>query len=342
MEKQEIFGCIYIHKNKVNGKVYVGQTIQNPPSKRWGRNGIKYQGQSYFWKAIQKYGWDNFEHTILEDNIPEKKLSEREEYWIKFYNAANREYGYNYYETSNLEKHTYKMPEKWNGEARKQYYEEHPEKVEQIRQKVTELWQDPAFRDKALSNRPDISGENNPMYGKHLSEETKQKISEHFKNRAIYRDNTQPVKNLDTGEIFYSTADAAESLGKDRKSGSGNIKRAASGQQNKAYGYSWAFIDKEQIENFPENGVQLDRKTQGYKLSYENIDMICMTDKRSRNGKPVKNLDTNLIYENCGTAAEKLTGDRKKGNLVSCAASGRQKTALGYHWAYLENLPEYN
>jgi len=49
---------IYIHKNKINGKVYIGQTGQDP-KKRWD-NGNGYKTCSRFWNAIQKYGWDNF------------------------------------------------------------------------------------------------------------------------------------------------------------------------------------------------------------------------------------------------------------------------------------------
>lgn len=57
-------GKIYIHKNKINGKCYVGQTTVKPES-RWGRNGSRYSRNPKFWNAIQKYGWKNFEHIIL-------------------------------------------------------------------------------------------------------------------------------------------------------------------------------------------------------------------------------------------------------------------------------------
>ena len=74
---------IYIHKNKINGKVYIGQTYTSLRT-RFGKNGIKYKGCPIFYNAIQKYGWDNFEHEILEENIPNAEISnEREKYYFK-------------------------------------------------------------------------------------------------------------------------------------------------------------------------------------------------------------------------------------------------------------------
>ena len=88
---------IYMHKNKINGKVYIGQTRQDP-QERW-RNGNGYKSSVIFFKAIQKYGWDNFEHIIIEKDISTREeANEREKYWIKFYDCCvldGKDKGYN-------------------------------------------------------------------------------------------------------------------------------------------------------------------------------------------------------------------------------------------------------
>lgn len=59
--------CLYYHENKINHKKYVGVTHMEP-EKRWGPDGSKYKECPYFWKAIQKYGWDAFNHVIYLTN----------------------------------------------------------------------------------------------------------------------------------------------------------------------------------------------------------------------------------------------------------------------------------
>jgi group I intron endonuclease len=86
--------CIYSHISP-SKKIYIGQTSQiKNINKRWV-NGDGYKRQSYFYNAIQKYGWDNFEHIILETNLSKEEADEREKYWISFYNSDNKMYGYN-------------------------------------------------------------------------------------------------------------------------------------------------------------------------------------------------------------------------------------------------------
>lgn len=84
---------IYIHKNKINNKVYIGQTKQNP-QKRWD-NGRGYETSSRFYNAILKYGWDNFEHLILYTGLSEKEAEEKEKELIAKYNSTNEKFGYN-------------------------------------------------------------------------------------------------------------------------------------------------------------------------------------------------------------------------------------------------------
>ena len=57
---------VYKHTNKANGKVYIGITRQDP-EKRWGEGGCNYAGNKHFSRAINKYGWNNFSHKILEE-----------------------------------------------------------------------------------------------------------------------------------------------------------------------------------------------------------------------------------------------------------------------------------
>ena len=87
---------IYRHVNKINGKCYIGITCQRWVRCRWGNDGHGYNqpGQKNFWAAIVKYGWDNFDHEILEVGIdtPEE-ANTREKYWIKFYDSFRN--GYN-------------------------------------------------------------------------------------------------------------------------------------------------------------------------------------------------------------------------------------------------------
>ena len=54
---------IYVYTNKVNEKKYVGQTC-NTLKKMANSNGSGYKKCTYFGRAIEKYGWENFEPKI--------------------------------------------------------------------------------------------------------------------------------------------------------------------------------------------------------------------------------------------------------------------------------------
>lgn len=80
---------IYRHVNKINGKSYIGQTCQKL-SKRWkSGHGYTKTHQTAFYNAIQKYGWDNFDHEILAENIETlAEANKQEQYWIAYYHTC--------------------------------------------------------------------------------------------------------------------------------------------------------------------------------------------------------------------------------------------------------------
>jgi hypothetical protein len=83
---------IYKHTTP-SGKVYIGQTKQ----KLWERfgGGYGYHGQDYFWKAIQKHGWQNITHEVLAQCYTQEEADKLEAMYIEEYNSTNREFGYN-------------------------------------------------------------------------------------------------------------------------------------------------------------------------------------------------------------------------------------------------------
>lgn len=86
---------VYYHYNPRNGKYYIGITMQNP-LKRWN-HGNHYRGNAHFWKAIQRDGWDNFEHVVIETGLSREMAIAMEKRLIKecdsFKNGYNNSYG---------------------------------------------------------------------------------------------------------------------------------------------------------------------------------------------------------------------------------------------------------
>jgi group I intron endonuclease len=87
-------GIIYKVTNLINSKVYIGQTLKLLHKRRIAHlNSIKKYPEIALYKAIKKYGEENFEWVILEE-VEESLLNEREIFYIKEYNSYNSG-GYN-------------------------------------------------------------------------------------------------------------------------------------------------------------------------------------------------------------------------------------------------------
>lgn len=169
--------CIYKHLNLINNKVYIGQTCQEPPTKRWYPS--NYKNNKYFYNAIQKYGWENFSHEIIEDNLTCDEANNKEAYWIKYYNSTNRDFGYNIRPGGNNSLLS-----------------------EETKKKMSQNHRDVKGKNNYFYGKH-FNGQEHPMFGKHHTKESKEKISKSKLNK-----NGIKVKCINTGEIFNTAAEA--------------------------------------------------------------------------------------------------------------------------------------
>lgn len=146
-----MYGFIYLTINKINNKKYVGMCKYTHEKGYIGSGKILKE-------AIYKYGKDSFDRITLEDCETFEKLCIAEKQWIKKLNAVESKEYYNIC-YGGFGGCSESMKEYWSmftSEERKQ-----------IRN-----W-----------SKRNVSGKNNPMYGKKHSEESKQKIGSKSVNR---------------------------------------------------------------------------------------------------------------------------------------------------------------
>lgn len=164
---------IYKIENKINGKIYIGQTIKELED----RISEHLKSEYPIGKAFRKYNINSFEISIIDITEIKEILDEKEKYWIKFYDCKVPN-GYNLTdggEGPNGYKHTkeakLKISKKKKGV---------PHDVsEETRLKISN------------ANKGRVS----PMLGKHHSEETKQKISKVHKGKKLSDETKQKISN---------------------------------------------------------------------------------------------------------------------------------------------------
>lgn len=164
---------VYKHTNKINNKVYIGITGQTP-SQRW-KAGAGYKNNTHFFSSIKKYGWNNFEHSILKENLSEEEAKILEEEYIKKYDSTNPEKGYNV-ATSSVEGHSQITEKTKEKIKRTRYFKNNGnyhsnESLQKMKQSRKDYWNN-ITSDKynnhcqhMKDSHADFSGEKNPMYG---------------------------------------------------------------------------------------------------------------------------------------------------------------------------------
>lgn len=236
-KKQQRTYFVYVHTSP-NNKKYVGITQQNPPSKRWRQGASSYRKNDYFCKAIKKYGWSNFKHEIIFQNLTKQEAEMFEIEIIKHLKSTDRNFGYNISNGGNCKGTHCKESKIKISKSRLGKYSgiNHPlfgktlstETKNKISKSHIGFKHTEASKEKMSINR---SGEKHFMYGKKHLEATKQKISNSHKGKMLGQNNgmfgkkhSEESKNkmsknkgkkvlcIETGEIFNSCVEASNVL----------------------------------------------------------------------------------------------------------------------------------
>ena len=146
---------VYKHQNLINQKIYIGITSQ-APEERW-KNGNGYKLHCYFYRAILKYGWDNFSHEILYKNLSYNEACEKEKELIQQFQSNISEYGYNLTkggEGISGYSHSNKTKEKISNTMKQKDYSKQIARLSQWNKEhrlehsemLRERWKDPKFK----------------------------------------------------------------------------------------------------------------------------------------------------------------------------------------------------
>ena len=241
----------YVYKHtSPSEKVYIGMTGRKP-EKRWKHNGTGYRGQTYFYRAIQKYGWDNFEHEVLFENLTKNEAEHKERELIAYYKSYDSKYGYNIdlggnYCGNRSEETKRKISEANKGRS-------YPPIKPETRKLLSEI----------------SSGENNPMFGKKHSEKTRKQMSIDRRGQK-HEWNRQYVYCVELHKIFNCMTNATNELGVNTS----HLCSVCNGSRKTAGGYHWLYVyDKTKKDGTVIQGAI----TLGY-ISEKDIEQLAFND----------------------------------------------------------------
>lgn len=92
------YGSIYKLTNKINNKIYFGQTTNFIRRYNEYKNRKVYQSNKYntpITRAIEKYGFSNFKIEVVDIAFSKQELEIKEKYYITKFKSNNPEIGYN-------------------------------------------------------------------------------------------------------------------------------------------------------------------------------------------------------------------------------------------------------
>lgn len=231
---------VYMHVNKVNGKVYVGLTHHINPYKRWGYSGESYQHSTKFINAIRKYGWDNFEHIVLCRTNRERAII-IEKTMIAYYKRLGISYN-----LCDGGEGTSCISEENRRAISERMKANHPMKgkhhTAEARAKISEAGRRRVYtmeQKRQLAEAAKIGREIMRNRGWWMSEEGKKKTAMRF---------SRPVLQLDKNGNIINEFSSAKEADEFYSSGKGHhISDVCNGKRKTAYGYIWKYKDERRV-----------------------------------------------------------------------------------------------
>ena len=246
------FGYIYIIRNVVNTKNYIGQTTKKIIN-RWHEHLYNYNKRDQaIYYAMRKYGIKNFQIEEIE-RVPFSDLDDREIFWIKKFNTLLPN-GYNMTKGGNFGRsNPMFIPEIAQKVSLHFIGDKNPAKRPEVREKIRKS---AIGRSHSSETKKKMSDNPNRKYwaGKTLSDETKSKISKNHGCRGKFgylNPNSKKVARLDKTSLeviaIYDSFKDAEKWAKENVKSSAhysNISRCCNGKQVTAFGYKWKYVEE--------------------------------------------------------------------------------------------------
>lgn len=218
--------CVYKHTSP-SGKVYIGITSQTP-SARW-RGGEGYRHNEYFFRAILKYGWANFDHEILHVGLTKEEACAAEVALIAAYHSNEKKCGYNLTR---------------GGDGRPGVDASADYRASQS-EKTRALWSSPEYRAHMVAvhmgkkqSAEVIDHRRASLVGHPVTDETKRKISERLIGNTH---RARAVLCVETGIVFATIKDAAVCVGV----APSVVNRVLHGHRKTAGGYHWRYFTED-------------------------------------------------------------------------------------------------
>jgi group I intron endonuclease len=235
---------VYAHINKTNGKIYIGITCRKP-KRRWGSNGNGYKQHPYFYNAIQKYSWENFEHEIIASNLTKQEAENFEKLLIskipkeESYNVTaggEGTVGYRHTEDAKQrisEAHKGKIV---SDETRKKLSEAGMGKIisEEAKKKMSKARKGNKFSEETKKNMSEAGK------GRIFSEKHKRKLSEVKKGIRNLK-NSKTVNQYDLACNFIKEWSCMSEAERILNISRGKISETCKGKRKTAGGFKWKY-----------------------------------------------------------------------------------------------------